>query len=262
MTTPYDRGVQAYNGSKYEEAANQFGQAIQINPTSNAFAWRGVCYEKLGKYKEAIQDYDKAIELDPKNAVAYNNRALVNRTQFRKNAEALKDFSKAIELDPKMVDAYNNRAILFNIFLDPGKAIEDINQAIQLNPSYWTLYSTLANIQLAQGKYPEAEYNARYCVDKNPHAPRGYFVIAKVLEYKQEYRTAIKTIEHYLTLNHNDAMLVEEAKLLMNNLKRRAWMSHRLLWIARLKNSEDWCPMSALPPEIIRHIILILDGQD
>lgn len=30
----------------------------------------------MGDYKGAIQDFDKALALDPKNAVAYNGRAM------------------------------------------------------------------------------------------------------------------------------------------------------------------------------------------
>lgn len=58
-----------------------------------------------GNYPAAIKQYDEAIRRDPTNASFYNNRG----TAFSKLMDygrALDDIQKALELDPQYVKAY------------------------------------------------------------------------------------------------------------------------------------------------------------
>ena len=59
---------------KYEEALNDYDEAIELDPdNSYCYCNRGIAYEKMGEYQEAINDYNKAIELDSNCKIAIEN---------------------------------------------------------------------------------------------------------------------------------------------------------------------------------------------
>ena len=49
--------------------------ALQLNPSYvDARLNRGIIYYNSNRFQEAEQDYNQAIQLDPTNSKAYNNR--------------------------------------------------------------------------------------------------------------------------------------------------------------------------------------------
>lgn len=65
-----------------------------------------------GDIEGAIKDYNKAIELNPSYFKAYNNRAIIETTDLKKDSAALMDFTKAVEINPDYADAYLGRGTL------------------------------------------------------------------------------------------------------------------------------------------------------
>jgi len=64
----YGAGVSYYYNAEYDNAINQFNEAIRLNPRDDwAYAYRGQAYWQLGKVTPAIRDLEKALSLNPNN---------------------------------------------------------------------------------------------------------------------------------------------------------------------------------------------------
>ena len=87
-----------------------------------------------GDYVVAISLLDRLIALCPNNAADYNNRGLM---YFRNNqiVEALDDLSQALEINPCLDSAYNNRANCYAAQGELSNAIADYDLALDLNPA-------------------------------------------------------------------------------------------------------------------------------
>lgn len=71
----YQRGSEAQDAEQYEEAVQDYTEAIRLDPTyADAYNNRGVVYCVLQEYERALGDCTEAICLDPQYAGAYYNR--------------------------------------------------------------------------------------------------------------------------------------------------------------------------------------------
>ena len=98
-----NRALAYYNDmGDYTAAANDFSEAIRLEPTNAAHYFkRGVAYAKHGMTERAIASYSEAIRLDPKLAEAYYNRG-VAYANIGKSAEASRDRAQAQQLNPSL----------------------------------------------------------------------------------------------------------------------------------------------------------------
>ena len=130
----YSKGTYYAKDGQYENAIQEFDQAIQLDPDhSKAYYNRGISYFYLGQDQTAINDYTKAIQLNPDDADAYNNRG-VSYENLGQYQTAINDYTKAIQLDPYDASAYYNRGISYSALGQDQTAINDYTKAIQLDP--------------------------------------------------------------------------------------------------------------------------------
>ncbi len=131
-----NRGATKFKQQRYEEAIEDFDEAIKLNPNdAGSYSNRGNAKLASQRHKEAIKDYDMAIALDPNSAVAYYNRGFAKEKLGRYEG-AIKDYDEAIKFDPKDAMAYYNRG---NAKMELGKyeeAIKDYDEAIRINPKF------------------------------------------------------------------------------------------------------------------------------
>jgi len=176
------RGVTRGTLRQYKEAIKDYTKAIKLNPQyANAYNNRGVTHANLKytdkKQKEAIDDFTKSIKLNPQYAIAFRNRGNVKFSLAKYN-EAIKDYNKVIEFGLQHLETYtiqeNVTTIVENLFRhsvnykksiefdsrnlyvyvlrgvakcelkQDEEAIDDFNQAIEINPQYDLAYSCRA----------------------------------------------------------------------------------------------------------------------
>jgi tetratricopeptide (TPR) repeat protein len=85
-----------------------------------------------GDYKSAIALLTQLVERNP-SAANYNNRGLIY-FQSGQQALALEDYNQALQIDPNFDSTYNNRA---NCYISQGciaEALADYEVALNLNP--------------------------------------------------------------------------------------------------------------------------------
>jgi len=95
------KGQSLLNGSRPEEALEQFEHALHLDPRNvEALIKKGSALERMQKIDEAIAAYDEAIAVDNSQATAYLFKAGVYNRQ-KKYAEALQCYEKALSVQQK-----------------------------------------------------------------------------------------------------------------------------------------------------------------
>lgn len=95
----YYRGRAWYSLGGYEQAINDFTNAVVQNPTLHqAYAARGDIWKEKDQFLQAATDYTQAIALMPGNATLHFNRGYA-LSLAGNHTQALRDFALARELD-------------------------------------------------------------------------------------------------------------------------------------------------------------------
>lgn len=109
---------------------------------ATAHVRRGLALVEQGKHDEAMTDYNAGISLDPKDALSYNNRAILWREK-KELGRAIADLTRAISIDPMPnaegvgggpINLHFNRGIMFHQKGEFDRALADYNRAIELDP--------------------------------------------------------------------------------------------------------------------------------
>jgi tetratricopeptide (TPR) repeat protein len=129
----FNQGLEKLQAAKYEDAIEDFGQAIALNPLhEDAYVNRGNVYRKLGNYQGAIADYTQAIQLNPSFTYLYNSRGNI-REELKDYKGAIADYTEAIRLYPEESTGYRNLGSVYYKLGDYQAALRSLNQAVQVN---------------------------------------------------------------------------------------------------------------------------------
>ncbi len=94
------RGDGFYFNSRFEEAAEEYRRALELDPKNGAaYRSRGYAMAALDRLEDARRDFDRAIAAGPGDSEAYQARGTLSFRQG-KYAEAIDDFDRVIEIDP------------------------------------------------------------------------------------------------------------------------------------------------------------------
>jgi hypothetical protein len=93
-----NRGLAFYNLKRYQQAIEDFSQALRIKPQyAEALNNRGNAYYEMDQYEKAEADFNQSLQLKPNYAKAHLNRGLVY-FQMQKMDQSCEDFRKACDL--------------------------------------------------------------------------------------------------------------------------------------------------------------------
>jgi tetratricopeptide (TPR) repeat protein len=201
------RGIQLAQEKHFDQAAEEFGKAIQGNPKDpRGYANRGTAYRQAARtavaagdsegastrYQSALADFAKYMELAPKDASAHTEHGQT-LSELKQYDAALADFNKALELRP---DDLNT--IKFRGFAELGlnqwdKAVADFSAVIQKKPDDLQSYDrrALAYRSMKPANYDAAIADYTFLITKNPNdfeamTKRGY-----TYSLAQQYQNAI-----------------------------------------------------------------------
>ncbi|EKX73407.1 conserved hypothetical protein [Theileria equi strain WA] len=94
------KGNEAFKAGNFQEAANYFTQAINVNPNDAVlYSNRSGAYASLGMYEEALADGIKCIELKPDWPKGYSRKGLAE-FKLGNSAAAMETYKKGLEYDP------------------------------------------------------------------------------------------------------------------------------------------------------------------
>lgn len=141
----YTRGLNFYYMDKYNEAVNDFSQALRLNPQDvDVLERRGWVYYKLDRYQEALQDFNLAINLDALEPHALRGRA-VTYVALKEYNNALIDYTNALKYGSHKHKNWWLRGYL-NLYelKNYDQAVNDLKKATELKPNskkYWYNYT-------------------------------------------------------------------------------------------------------------------------
>jgi tetratricopeptide (TPR) repeat protein len=190
----YNRGLESSLANKRIE---YFSKAIELNPNlASAYEKRALHYYYQRKYDKAIDDYSKFIEFNPLEAAAYmmrgstylkkerggwikaeidSLRSHLSKQGLPRSGEllenAIEDLSQAIELDPKLASAYSYRAEAYRFMGMTKEALRDSTVAINLGGdslSIASAHAIRAKIYAQRGQHELAEAEFRKAMELNP----------------------------------------------------------------------------------------------
>ncbi len=203
----YKKANTFYELQRYEDALNNYKQAIEIKP-EYAQAWNGkakALYE-LDSHPEALSAYDKAIELEPNYLDSWRGRGFA-LNKLKRYQEAIYSFDKALKLQPESPDILNARGRALSNLKRYDEAIQSYDRAVELKPDYdqawynkaWVLYN-LKRYKDALNTYEQVIYlkpnnelawynsgNALVNLNRKKDALNAY---SKAVQYKPNFYQA------------------------------------------------------------------------
>jgi tetratricopeptide (TPR) repeat protein len=106
-------------------------------------------------------------------AVAYNNRSNELKP-MGKYQEAMQDLNKAIAISPSYADAYSNRGLMNKDIGNFQQAVADLSKAISLNPKLYEAYYNRGLVYNAVSQFNSAVEDFNTCIKMNPAMEMAY----------------------------------------------------------------------------------------
>lgn len=153
------RGRAYYQDRRYEQAIDDFSEAIRLNPKNpESYFNRGDAYDEKKDFDRAIMDYDEALRLRPQVPVVLNNRGLAY-SHKRDYDRAIQDYDEALRLQPEYPDALINRGIAYYNEQKLDKAAADFERSIALRRQNPKALFNLGILNYIRGNYAESVRN-------------------------------------------------------------------------------------------------------
>jgi RNA polymerase sigma factor (sigma-70 family) len=207
------RGEMFHSDKEYDKAIADMTESIRLYPWAGTYVGRGQCWAGKGEYGKAIADYDESIRLDPNSGLSYLNRGLAWVHQ-EAHDKALADFTKAIELGSKHNGAaYRCRGIARMDKADrarertvPESAINDLDEAIRLDPNDAKAYSQRTRALVWKEDYDRAIADADRAIQLDPKDHNTFVYRGCVWLERKQFARAIADLTEAIRLDSNDAV--------------------------------------------------------
>ncbi len=222
-------------GLRLDEAIAQYQQAIRLAPADKrAYYELGNLYRAFAAYPDAINLYRKQLELDPQHTSSYKGIALAHLA-MGDESKATEALNKAREIrgaeEELTMDLYLQTQLAF-IYLQRNnfpKARRAAEAALAIEPRYAWARLAAAEVDLAEGKYFEAERNL---LAARPYAsfPTLSFTFGKLYLAVEDFDGAIEQFAQafaYMPADGFTSLLGGSLNLKAENLSDLLAVEHR-----------------------------------
>lgn len=188
----------ALRGALQKEPQKQladFSAAIETDPT-NVEAWqaRGLYYLSKDEDEKAAEDFAKLLENDADNFAALNALAEA-LTNLKKYDEALKLAQRIVDSKPKSAFGYTARARIQVLKGDEKAAFEDLNKALEIEPSDPMALLMRARHYYGDKKFAEAKADVEKALASRPGMVQGIIMRAVMAAEQGRYGEAIADMQ-------------------------------------------------------------------
>ncbi len=217
-TYAYTRGVEAYNDNKYKDAMDWFIRELSEHPDNGyAYVYISNIHFNNQDLGIALSAINEAIKHLPKKDKEWGALALLNRGEIYAALEdtvsALNNIAQAIKINPSNKKLYNTRAQLYYEQKKYSLADADYRQMIQLDPGGVMGYMGIGRNANAEQRWDEAIEQFNYVVKIAPEYSSGYSFRAESYIKQNKWNEATSDIVKALELDGDD-----KAFYLMNTL--------------------------------------------
>ena len=167
----YQRGLEAMQEEKNEEAIDYFNKDLKENP-KNGYSLSWIAHLRLLQedFGRALTAADLALKYLPKKDAEY------------------------------VIFAYTSRAITYLNLQDTVKAINDYTAAIKASPETESLYEKRAQVYYEQDKYDLADADYRKMIELKPGDVMGYMGLGRNANEQKRWNDAIKQFDYVTKL--------------------------------------------------------------
>lgn len=146
---PYYLGVIASEQKKYRDAIGFFESAYALHQTPSLLHYIGDCYDELGDHANTLANMQRAYEGDTTNTYAYLQMAAT--VAYVDRTKGIELMTSYIEKEPEDYVGYYIRADLRRALNRLDNALEDLNLAMVLDPSYSNIYLNRGEVFALKG---------------------------------------------------------------------------------------------------------------
>jgi tetratricopeptide (TPR) repeat protein len=245
LTFPYrNRGWAYYKQNNYEQAIADLSKAIEIDPNyAVTYYNRGIVRSHQGDRQGAIKDFQKAAELYQKQGQTNDSQDALNQIKKLQESSptelptsttsstvsptpttmtakelydrgldksnqgdykrAIEDFNQALQLEPNYILAYYQRGYARAFLEDYKGAIEDYSQYMQHNPNDVDALDNRGYAYYNLGKYEQAIADLNKAIEIN--SKDAYAHNTRGLAYNEQgkYEQAIADYNKAIELKHD-----------------------------------------------------------
>ncbi len=215
-----------------------FTQSLEQDPSfSLAYYYRGLANYKIGNYQLAITDFDKALIADENMIKCFMYKGFAHQ-QLNQSTQALHSFESYMQSNPipsssdhlviakakaatgdiqgalshykQAIGEEPSEENLYRFFLatydakDYTKALDLINQVIQLNPSFYGYYIHKGKVELIIKKFDNALHNFDLSIGLNSEVADSYFLRGNTLDTLGRFEEALINYSTAIKLNPTD----------------------------------------------------------
>ena len=245
----YQRGLEAMQEEKFDEAIDYFNKDIQENP-KNGYSYSWLAHIRLVKeeYGKALTASDLAIKNLPKKDPEYVIFGYSTRAEcylcLGDTVKALADYATAIKVKPDELKLYDNRA---QIYFEQGKyelSDQDYRKMIEMQPGDVKGYMGLGRNALRQHRPDDAISQFNYVVKLDESYSSGYSFRAEAELEKELWNEATTDLLAAMKCQWD-----QKAVLHMSELKDPAFtlmVSKLKIQAAKEANESTWPYLAAM----------------
>ncbi|MCH5224892.1 MAG: tetratricopeptide repeat protein [Muribaculaceae bacterium] len=208
----FTRGVEAYSQEQYQDALDWFNREISDHP-ENGYAFVYVATMRYGnqEYGKALTAINEAIKKLPKKDNDWRSMSFASRAEIyaamEDTVKAINDLNQAIKLDPSNPKFYKSRAQIYyeqnNFLLSDA----DYNKMIELDQGDTLGYMGLGRNAKTQGKWDDAIDRFNYVIKLAPDYSGAYAFRAEAYMAQEKWAEAADDIIRALDLDSDDKAL-------------------------------------------------------
>lgn len=183
-----ERAIEAFNVQNFKRAEQHLSSAIELDPENHVFySNRAAAYMAMEKFDKALKDANECVQLQPTWAKGYSRQAAAmlsmgdlpaareacmkgldlepDNTQVKEELRRV-EIAESLSLKDSATESFKSQ--------DYEKAVEDLTNAIGLDPSNQVFFSNRSVAYTAMQMYEKALEDADECIRLQPTWAKGY----------------------------------------------------------------------------------------
>lgn len=180
-----------------EARLRDFDRAVEMNPDSpTVWKTRALYFLKEGQVEKAISDFKTLLQKDEDNVLA---RLAIAEALMKldKIDEAMEQVNRAVEKNPNVL-ALKLRAQLWTVQEQFGKALKDLERAIELEPKDPELFLMRARLYHIQDRNALAKADVDRVLERMPNLPAALQLRSSISATMGKFEQAIQDLRKLL----------------------------------------------------------------
>ncbi len=150
-----------------------------------------------------LTEYYSFFHVTGRTGLSHNihNNLGITYDRIGRYEEAIDELKEALRLDPGYIEVHNNLAVTYDKMNRFEEAIAELEEALRLNPAYIEAHSNLGNIYARAGMYEEAIKELHEALRLNPGYAVAHNNLGNIYALQEKKHKACKEFEEALHLN-------------------------------------------------------------